>query len=192
MLRRRLSLLAKMSLGVANACAYDVPEFRIVYASRHGELARTTTMLENLADGADLSPTQFSMSVLNASAGLFSVLRKCTAPATAISAGSASFGYGLLEACLQLAENPSQKVLYVYADEPAPAAYGGNELPGSNAHAVGLLLTSSAEMQVSCSYTAHDSESSNEVQSRAFLRCLDEGCAAWSEAGRQWFWKRID
>lgn len=191
MLRRRLSSLAKMSLGVAYACARDVPDLRIVYASRHGELTRTTTMLESLADGEDLSPTLFSMSVLNASAGLFSILRKNTAPATAISAGSASFGYGLLEACLQLAENPGQAVLYVYADEPAPMVYGATELPGSNAHAVGLLLASSAEMRIACSYTARDSELSNEVQSRAFLRCLAEGRAAWNDVGRRWLWKRV-
>ena len=68
MLRRRLSPLAKMTLRVAYDCARDVPDVRIVYASRHGELLRTTTMLESLAAKEELSPTLFSMSVLNASA----------------------------------------------------------------------------------------------------------------------------
>ena len=40
MLRRRLSPLAKMTLRVAYDCARDVPDVRIVYASRHGELLR--------------------------------------------------------------------------------------------------------------------------------------------------------
>jgi len=191
MLRRRLSSLARMVLSVARACARDNPDVRIVFASRHGELARTTTMLESLVDDEDLSPTLFSMSVLNASAGLFSMLQKNTAPATAISAGRASFGYGLLEACLQLAENPVQPVLYVYADEPPPAAYGVTEESGSDAHAVGLLLVSAAETRITCSIEAGDAMPGREAQSRAFLRCLDQGRADWSDAGKHWLWKRV-
>ena len=87
MLRRRLSSLARMTLCVAQACtadhAHERGRLRLVYASRHGELARTTTMLEALAARQELSPTVFSTSVLNASAGLFSILHKNRAPATA-------------------------------------------------------------------------------------------------------------
>lgn len=191
MLRRRLSSLARMTLGVAYACAGDVPDVRIVFASRHGELTRTMTMLESLADGGEVSPTLFSMSVLNASAGLFAMLQKNTAPATAISAGHASFGYGLLEACLQLAENPVQSVLYVYADEPPPAIYGEQEQAGCGAHAVGLLLASGAETRIACSMKESDEEPGGEAQSRAFLRCLEQGRAAWREPGRRWSWERV-
>ena len=190
MLRRRLSSLAKMTLRVAHDCARDIPNVRIVFASRHGELVRTTTMLESLAAGEGLSPTLFSMSVLNASVGLFSILQKNTAPATAISAGCASFGYGLLEACLQLSEKPEQPVLLVYADEPAPAVYEVAELSGSRAHALGLLLDSSAVTRIVCSSTAGNAIPSDEVQSRAFLRCLGQGEAEWREVGRTWSWKQ--
>lgn len=190
MLRRRLSPLAKMMLRVAHDCARDVPDARIVFASRHGELVRTTTMLHGLASQEELSPTLFSMSVLNASAGLFSILQKNTAPSTAISAGRASFGYGLLEACLQLSQHPAQAVLFVYADEPAPAVYSGVEAPDTRAHALGLLLESSGETRISCSFTAGGAVSSNEGQSHAFLRCLDQGEAEWSDAGQTWRWKR--
>lgn len=188
MLRRRLSSLAKMTLRVAHDCARDIPNVRIVFASRHGELARTTTMLDGLAAGEDLSPTLFSMSVLNASVGLFSILQKNTAPATAISAGCASFGYGLLDACLQLSEKPEQPVLFVYADEPAPAVYEVAELSGSGAHALGLLLDSSAATRIVCSSTAGNGIPSDEGQSRAFLRCLGQGEAEWCEVGRIWNW----
>ena len=190
MLRRRLSPLAKMMLRVAYDCARDVPDVRIVYASRHGELTRTTTMLDSLAVKEELSPTLFSMSVLNASAGLFSILQKNTAPSTAISAGRASFGYGLLEACLQLAQKPAQPVLFVYADEPAPAIYQTAEPPDTNAHALALLLESSGKTRVSFSFTAASAAQSREEQSQAFMRCLDHGESEWSEAGRTWFWKK--
>ena len=191
MLRRRLSALARMTLGVAHACAGDVPDARIVFASRHGELARTTTMLESLADGGDLSPTLFSMSVLNASTGLFSILQKNAAPATAISAGSASFGYGLLEACIMLAEHPAQSVLYVYADEPVPAIYGERGQAGGEAHAIGLLLASGAAIRIACALDGSDAEPSGEAQSRAFLRCFEHGRAAWQETGKRWSWERV-
>ncbi len=190
MLRRRLSSLAKMMLRVAYDCARNIPNTRIVFASRHGELVRTTTMLECLAAKEEISPTLFSMSVLNASAGLFSILQRNTAPGTAISAGCASFGYGLLEACLQLAEKPEQPVLFVYADEPAPAVYDVSEPAGKRAHALGLLLESSAETRIACSLAARSDARSNERQSQAFLRCLEQGEAQWSDAGLSWQWIR--
>jgi hypothetical protein len=190
LLRRRLSALARMTLRVAYDCAQELPTARLVYASRHGELARTTTMLESIAAGQTLSPTLFSMSVLNASSGLFSMLQKNVAPATAISAGCSSFGYGLLEACLQLADDPRQPVLYVYADEPAPHVYGLDERPGSGAHAVGLLLQSTARTRVRCTLSNADCAPSAEVQSRAFLRCIDRGAAEWHDAGKVWSWTR--
>jgi len=188
LLRRRLSSLARMTLRVADDCAHDVPDARFVYASRHGELTRTTKMLENISEQETLSPTVFSMSVLNASAGLFSMLQNNTAPTSAVSAGCSSFGYGLLEACLQLAANPEQAVLFVYADEPPPTVYGAVDTPGSTAHAVGLLLQSSAKTRIRASIFHEQAVSSEEVQSRAFLRCLKQGQSDWHDAGTTWRW----
>jgi hypothetical protein len=190
LLRRRLSSLTRMTLRVAYDCAHDLPGVRFVYASRHGELARTTTMLEALSNQEALSPAVFSMSVLNASTGLFSMLEKNTAPATAISAGRATFAYGLLEACMQLKEHPEQAVLYVYADEPLPAVYGERERAGCAAHAVGLLLQSSAQTRITCASARTNEGPSDVVQSRSFLRCLEQGDALWSDGEQAWSWKR--
>lgn len=189
MLRRRLSSLEKMSLRVAQDCAHDVPDVRFVYASRHGELTRTTAMLGDLAAEQELSPTAFSMSVLNTSAGLFSILQRNTAPSTAISAAASSFGYGLLEACLQLAEKPEQPVLLVYADEPTPAVYGETAKSSLEAHAIALLLQTGASKQVICSTSVCDGVPSSEPQSRAFLRCLENGQSNWHGAGTNWTWR---
>ena len=191
MLRRRLSPMARMSLKVAHDCVHDLPSIRFVYASRHGELNRTTTMLDNLASGEALSPTAFSMSVLNASAGLFSILRNDTAPATAISAAAESFGYGLLEASLQLASHPQQPVLLVFADEPVPEVYGQSE-PGDDAHAIAILLKSDAATTIAWTCSPGEKTASSETQSRAFLRCLEPGQdrAVWRGAGKNWSWNR--
>lgn len=192
MLRRRLSGLAKMSLRVAHDCAHDIPDVRFVYASRHGELTRTTAMLGDLASDAGLSPTAFSMSVLNASAGLFSILQRNTAPSTAISAMAASFGYGLLEACLQLAEKPEQPVLLVYADESPPSVYGEIAMSDFKAHAIGLLLQSGAATQITCRTSSVCAAPSAESQSRAFLRCLERGQANWHGDGTTWTWSTCE
>ena len=191
MLRRRLSPMARMVLRVAEDCAANVADARMVFASRHGELARTTTMLDSLARDEALSPTLFGMSVLNSSVGLYSILKKNTAPATAISAGAASFCYGLMEACLQLAERPEQPVLYVYADEPVPSRYGAVDPVASPAHAVGVLLEAGAPVRIACRFTEGDGAVSADAPAPAFLRCLSEaGCAQWRESERVWSWER--
>ena len=190
-LRRRLSSLSRVVLGLAHECAHDIPCVRIVFASRHGELARTTTMLDSLAQGESLSPTLFSMSVLNASISVFSMLEKNTGPVTAISAGTASFGLGLLESCVQQEENPDQSVLFIYADESPPEIYGRTDIFGGGAHAVAILLGARAETNVACYCGDSADNPSAESQSRAFVRCFDHGKAEWVGAGKYWFWQRI-
>ena len=188
MLRRRLSLQAKMALWVSHGCMPMQGDVRMVYASRHGELNRSTVMLEALAAGEDVSPTAFSMSVFNASIGLFSILQRNTAASTAISAGASSFGYGLLEACMQLAQDPAWPVLLVYADEPLPVVYGTVQADHQAAHAVGLLLQAGAPTQVSCSQMHGGENFSSEPQSRAFVRCLETGRSRWDGEGVCWTW----
>ena len=189
LLRRRLSPMARISLKVAHDCVHDLGSVRMVYASRHGELGRTTEMLRDLAVGESVSPTAFSMSVLNASAGLFSIARQDRSASTAVSAGEESFGFGLLEACLQLASKPDEPVLLVYADEPVPDVYG--EADADCAHALGLLLGKEATTAISWSYAESGGEAGGESQSRAFLRCLQHDAAAsWRGAHKTWTWKR--
>ena len=188
MLRRRLSSLARMTLCVANHCCAQVADAGFVFASRHGELARTTTMLENIAEHEPLSPTVFGMSVLNASTGLFSILKQNTAPASAVSAGCSSFAYGLLEAARQWMDCPERPVLYVYADEPAPVVYGAEEAPGATAHALGVLLDQAGETRLRCCLSAGSTGASEEVPSRAFRRALEQGEAFWSGEGKTWRW----
>lgn len=190
MLRRRLSSLAKMSLRVAQDCAEGIPSLRFVFSSRHGDLTRTTAMLNDLADDEPLSPTTFSLSVLNASAGLFSILRGDATASTAISAAESSFGFGLLESAAQFAADPGTPVLYVYADEPAPAIYGAEADTTGSGHAVAILLSGESKINLECRMDNDNQSSSNEPHSRAFLRSLSNGNAGmWFGEGRRWAWK---
>jgi hypothetical protein len=188
-LRRRLSLLARMSLKVAHDCVGDTPSVRIVFASRHGDLARTTSMLVDLADEQILSPTTFSMSVLNACAGIYSIARKEHEPSTAVSAGESTLGYGLLEACIQLTSNPDSPVLFIYADEPAPSIYGIESSDVQNPLAIGLLLKSNARTEIACQTKLAETSVSQVPQSQALLQCLNNKIAStWHGNGKVWNW----
>jgi hypothetical protein len=189
-LRRKLSPLAKMALKVAHDCAGDLHNIRLVYASRHGDITRTTNLLVDLAEEEAPSPTAFSMSVLNATPGVYSIAMNDQSPSTAVSAIASSFGFGLLEACMQLASQPASPVLFVYADEMPPALYAVNDETYMQ-HAVGLLLSSDANIEVSCTMSASQAQNSLISQSQAFLDCLNNGeTSIWHGEGRAWRWFR--
>ncbi|TVT77391.1 MAG: beta-ketoacyl synthase chain length factor [Denitromonas halophila] len=139
MLRRRLGPVARAALNVAHRCLGERTGVPMVFASRHGELARTLTMLNDLAAGEEVSPASFSLSVHNASAGVFSIARQDTAPATAIAAGDETLGMALTEAAARLSAGQPQ-ILLVYADAPVPELYTQDIDSAETPHALALLL----------------------------------------------------
>jgi hypothetical protein len=188
-LRRKLSSLAKISLHVANDCAGNISGVHLVYASRHGDLSRTTAMLVDLVDEQPLSPTAFSMSVLNAFAGVYSISKNEQLPSTSLSSGESSFGFGLLEACMQLKSNPETPVLFVYSDEPAPPVYGvSNE--AFDAHAIAILLSNEPLIKITCEMAAAETARDLNPQSYAFLDCLNGKNTMWGGEGRIWTWSQ--
>jgi hypothetical protein len=192
-LRRRLGSLARAFFKVAHECSHDIPSARLVYASRHGDLSKTTAMLIDLSNKQELSPTTFSMSVPNAAAGVFSIFKHDRSPSTTISASESSFGFGLLEACIQLAENPDTPVLFVYADEPASAIYEVASGDVTTLHSIGLLLRKDATSEIFCQLESIKQSPSVISQSQAFLQCLnDDGCASWCGEGKTWNWRKHD
>lgn len=193
LVRRRLSTLSKMALKVAHDCAADCKALRLVFASRHGELRRTTAMLDDIAANQPVSPTAFSLSVLNAMAGIYSIERSDRSPATAISAGAETLGYALLEAHAQYSADSATPVLVVYADEPADGRYGAvdHEVP---AGALAILLDKGAQARLDCSTgPASDAPPAalpeTESQSEVLLRGLAERTkVTWQGLGRCWQW----
>ncbi|QNB15073.1 beta-ketoacyl synthase chain length factor [Paraburkholderia tropica] len=200
MMRRRLSSLSRMALKVAGDCVDASTPVRVVFASRHGELRRTTDILGDIEASKPVSPNAFSLSVLNAMSGLFGIARGDRSAATAVSAGAETLGYALLEAHAQYASEPGAPVLVIYADEPAHARYGDieQEVQGG---AFALLLDAgeSSQGRLACS-VAPDASTQTHTQNPASLRkfatqsealhhCLSAGeCAAWDGAGGTWQW----
>lgn len=132
MLRRRASPAGKIALETAYAAhplsplddgagADDIP---LVFASRHGECARSVELLQELVAGSALSPTSFSLSVHNANVGLFSIARGMRGNGIAVAAGASTVEHALIEACGLLADGAAQ-VLVVMADGPLPSIFDG-------------------------------------------------------------------
>jgi hypothetical protein len=205
MVRRRLSSLSRSALKVAHDCVGGRDRVRVVFASRHGELRRTTDILRAISAGEPVSPTAFSLSVLNAMTGIFGIARGDRSPASAISAGAETLGLAMLEAHAQFEEDRSSPVLLVYADEAPDAAYGTieDEVQGG---ALAILLDTCGAGQLACTMSRTGSvwgvldpvsapvappaiSDSFRTQSEAVQLCLETRApATWQNAGTTWHW----
>jgi len=165
MLRRRASAAGRMALEAAYECLPEHAAIPIIFASRHGECARSVELLRELANQVPLSPASFSLSVHNATAGLFSIARGDHGNHIAIAAGPATIEYALIEACALLADGVTQ-VLLVVSDSPPPAVLSiYNDAPEESfawAWLLQKLENSSATTgdRFSLSWSAHDQSES--------------------------------
>lgn len=187
-LRRRLSLLDRIALHVAHACVKDGEAVRVVFASRHGELARSAELLAQLATGEMPSPMGFSLSVLNAAPGLYGIARKDRSASTAVSAGAATFPMALIEAAAQACAEPAVPVVVAFADDAPPAVYRSLVDTPRAAYAMGVRLAAGAR-QVTMRWEPSDRDEQPEAAPAAFRACVENGVdTAWHGGGRAWHW----
>lgn len=148
LLRRRLGPLGRGMLHCAGRVADGQGPLASVFASRHGDVVRAMPILEDLAQGLAPSPTQFSMNVHNAVAGVWSIARRDPSPSVSLAAGPETLAWGILEALSLHTATPEKPVLFVYGDEPLPPLFSGfadGELPP---HALALLIGLPAMQQL--------------------------------------------
>lgn len=139
MLRRRLDRVGRIALQTAYDCLGESKDIPMVFASRTGETPRSVRLLQDMAQGELLSPTEFGLSVHNATGGLFTIARQDMANCTAIAAGLETLPHGLLEAFLLLEESPA--VLLVLYEDVLPAPYSRYADELQQPFACSLLLT---------------------------------------------------
>jgi hypothetical protein len=114
-----VAVALEAGLAACRAAGREPAMLPSVFASTHGDLAITDYMCATLAqDPASLSPTRFHNSVHNAAAGYWTIGTGAMQPATALSAGPATFAQGLLDALAQL-HGGSEAVLLVAYDSQA-------------------------------------------------------------------------
>lgn len=94
----------------------------IVFTSRHGELERNLRMSQALARGESISPTDFAMSVHNATVGNLTIMTRRPLVTSSLAAGVDSFQQGLIET-LCLLQAGYQQVLLVDFDGLLPDFY---------------------------------------------------------------------
>lgn len=123
LMRRRMTPLGQKLACAALAITPPDAEPRYVLATRHGELARTATILSALAQDELPSPADFGISVHHSLIGLLSIQAGNRAGHTAVVAGRDSFGFAFLEAAACVAEAPDQPVLLLFSGDDLPAAY---------------------------------------------------------------------
>lgn len=197
MQRRRLSRLARMTMHVAWPLCGDDEQLPFVFASRHGETPRTFALLSEVADGQPLSPTQFGLSVHNAIAGQWSILRGQRGESAAIAGEADTFEHAMVEAAALLSDG-APSVLVVIAEERPPAAYGGwiDDVPFSYAVAlrVGGIEAHEAGQGWQLRLEPHQGTSAPAAWPHAlgFVRAqhVGEDAVEHTWKTRRWIWQR--
>lgn len=189
MQRRRLSRLARMVFAVSTPLATE--QMPLVYASRHGETARTFAILSDLAHNEALSPTQFSLSVHNAIIGLWSIQQRDTSEMTALAAEGDGLEHAVLEAAMLLDEG-APAVLVVVAEDQTPPVYAPWISDISFPYAVALLLKPGHGWRLSLETADENSTRAPRPHAIELIRALLDGrhtCThQWNR--RQWTWQR--
>lgn len=128
MARRRVEKMGRLAFQVATWCQAEgaapdapVPGVPLIFASRHGDVARSQDLLTTLAKNEPLSPTSFALSVHNAIGAQYSIIRGERASVSAVANGRFTLEAALVEAAGLLAEAP--EVLLVAYDAQVPALY---------------------------------------------------------------------
>jgi hypothetical protein len=135
-----MSTLSKLAVQIGiEAAGNTEPDF-LVFCSQHGDLTRLREMLDDIATGVELSPTAFSQSVHNASAGLYTIIAHSRAPVSSLASGASTFASGWIEAEGFLSKHPKSQVLLVNYDEPLPLEYLPYSSQEQCQYALGLLL----------------------------------------------------
>lgn len=152
MQRRRLGVAARLLFDAAYPLLQD-ETCPMVFASRDGELNRSFELWLSLLREQSVSPTSFGLSVHNALAGQWTLLRGEMSENTALSVREAVLETAFVEAVAMLAEG-LPRVLVVVAEEPLSAecdVLGVSRAPF--AHAVAFVLERGDEWQLS--FTPH-------------------------------------
>lgn len=189
MMARRLSQGSRLAVQVGLSLLARHPVDYAIFASRHGELTRSMTLLQALADRQRLSPTDFSMSVHNTAAGLCSIQGKAAIPMSSLAAGDSSLMAGLTEAVAAL-QAGARKVLLVAFEGPVPEFHRpwlGAEAPP---HALGLVLEAGDQWRCEGVRPAVDAARSL-PQSLVFWRALlrDERTLTLGDDRQEWTWQ---
>ena len=123
MQRRRMDRLGRMAIQTAYWCrGHDDDPVPLLFASRHGDVARSVALLKTLVAGEGLSPTAFGLSVHNAIAALYSIVSGQRGNYLALASGRSTAEAACVEAAGLLADGAPEVKLICY-EAPLPPDY---------------------------------------------------------------------
>lgn len=188
--RRRLSRMARMVFATAWPLCMAGEELPFVFGSRYGETTRIWQLLGDIAAIEPLSPTAFGLSVHNAIAGQWSILRAQHGESTAIVGTADTFENAVLEGVLQLAAGASA-ALVVVAEEIPPTPYAPWIADVPFSHALALRIGHGNDWRLELSHSC-DAQPCAWPHSLNFLRAMLTAQTVVHHAGegRQWDWLR--
>lgn len=202
MMRRRMSPLSKLALQVAVSIKQRLDAQQdsidyLIFSSRHGELSRTSQLLQQILNGEDASPTAFSQSVHNTSAGLFTIATQSPIPATSLAAAERSLHHAFIEAGAYLAQYPNHRVLVIDFDESLPEPYTSFESQSHPGYALGLVLTGGKQVELTwqstkeqySNLTTHHSSPFFCTQSLEILANLTKKQQQWNIIDERFHWQ---
>lgn len=194
--RRRLDQLGRVALQAAFDAAEQRPRLPSIFVSRRGDAPRSFELLKSLAAGDGMSPTAFGLSVHNAIAAQFSMVRVDSSTYSALAAGSNGVENALVEAAGWLGDGTRELLLVAfdtvvpaafrsYQDEPDPVfAWAWRLAPAGSAGRCLRLTLGGTEPDVSTEDPSQIPASL--LPMRQFLR----GTRQWSSGyqGQRWAW----
>ena len=197
MQRRRLSRLARIVMHAAWPLCDDDEQLPFVFASRHGETTRTYAMLDEIGRDAPLSPTQFGLSVHNAIAGQWSILRGQRGESVALAGEADTFEHAIVEAATLLGEGAPAVIVVVAEERPAPAYDGWiDDVPCSYAVALRVSRADSpgdgTRWRLALRANTDRAAAASEPHALRFVRALHDGAPLdhpWKT--RRWTWQPI-
>jgi hypothetical protein len=148
LLRRRLGRNGRLAAQAAED-VHESAGIPVVMASRYGDAPRSLGLLAEHALGRGVSPTDFTLSVHNAIGAVYSIAHGDASNYTAISAGPASAGAGLVESIALLRSGAPEVILVCYdACLPTNHASFHDEPAASYAWAWRLALPATGEIAI--------------------------------------------
>ena len=172
MTRRRLTQWGAMSLQVACECMAEInASTPTIFASRHGDTHRTFKLLSSIADQEPLSPTAFSLSVHNASSGIFSISQGLLANALAIAAGKETLSHAFIEAN-NLLEQGHASVLLVMTEQPLAEFYQPDSDEIERPYAFAMVLSKTQGQAIDIQFQAQEASSTTALTASLGLQFL--------------------
>ncbi|MGG7448121.1 beta-ketoacyl synthase chain length factor [Kosakonia oryzendophytica] len=192
MTARRLSSGSRLAVECGITLLRQHQVEAVVFTSRHGELERNFRILQALATGQDLSPTDFAMSVHNSAVGNLTIAAQQPIVSSSLSAGLDTFQQGLCEVICFL-QAGYQRVLMVDFDGALPAFYHPGLHPDMPTWAYAVALVFEAGEDLQCTSEAAICEGEPRLpQSVQFLQHYLRDAREFTIPGERlnWRWSR--